>query len=55
MTNRWSHAIACIIAALLPLAGARAQGRLISVLEGGYDLRSLAASAAAHIERLVFA
>jgi acetoin utilization deacetylase AcuC-like enzyme len=28
-------------------------GRIVSTLEGGYDLRALAASAAAHIERLV--
>jgi len=37
------------------IADRHAQGRIVSTLEGGYDLRSLAASAAAHIERLVFA
>lgn len=31
MTNRWSHTIACIIVALLPLAGARAQAFEIAV------------------------
>ena len=30
-----------------------AQGRLISVLEGGYDLRALAGSAAAHVGALM--
>ena len=37
------------------IADRHAQGRIVSTLEGGYDLRSLAASAAAHIEKLVFA
>lgn len=35
------------------LAQRHAQGRIVSTLEGGYDLRALAASAATHIERLV--
>lgn len=33
----------------------KAQGRMISVLEGGYDLRALAASAAAHVKSLMTA
>jgi len=32
-----------------------ARGRVVSTLEGGYDLRALAQSAATHIERLVMA
>jgi acetoin utilization deacetylase AcuC-like enzyme len=35
------------------VADRHAGGRVVSTLEGGYELRSLAASAAAHIERLV--
>ncbi|MEM9248468.1 MAG: histone deacetylase family protein [Pseudomonadota bacterium] len=34
-------------------AGALGPGRVVSVLEGGYDLAALAASAAAHVEVLV--
>ena len=34
-------------------AATHCQGRLISVLEGGYDLRSLAECAAAHVESLL--
>jgi acetoin utilization deacetylase AcuC-like enzyme len=30
-----------------------ARGRIVSVLEGGYDLRALARSAAAHLEKLI--
>ncbi len=37
----------------VPSADRHAGGRVVSTLEGGYDLRSLAQSAAAHIERLV--
>jgi acetoin utilization deacetylase AcuC-like enzyme len=36
-------------------ADRHARGRVVSTLEGGYDLRSLAQSATAHIERLVMA
>jgi acetoin utilization deacetylase AcuC-like enzyme len=43
----WVTEVACGI------ADRHAQGRIVSTLEGGYDLRSLAASAAAHIEKLV--
>jgi acetoin utilization deacetylase AcuC-like enzyme len=35
------------------VAERHAQGRVVSTLEGGYDLRSLAASAATHIEKLM--
>ncbi len=45
----WVTEIACGV------ADRHAQGRIVSTLEGGYDLRSLAASAAAHIEKLVLA
>ena len=38
--------------ALKDLARRQAQGRIVSVLEGGYDLAALAASARAHVEEL---
>ena len=38
---------------LLAVADARCGGRLVSILEGGYDLRALAASAALHVRRLM--
>ncbi len=38
---------------LLVLADAHCGGRLVSVLEGGYDLKALAASAALHVRRLM--
>ena len=38
---------------LLALAEAHCGGRLVSVLEGGYDLRALADSAAAHVRGLM--
>jgi len=44
---------AWITEALLVLAGRHCGGRLVSVLEGGYDLDALAASAAAHIGALM--
>ena len=34
---------------LVDMATAKANGRVVSVLEGGYDLAGLAASAASHI------
>jgi acetoin utilization deacetylase AcuC-like enzyme len=37
------------------VAAARAGGRIVSVLEGGYDLPALAASATAHVEALIAA
>jgi acetoin utilization deacetylase AcuC-like enzyme len=43
----WVTGIACEV------AERHAQGRIVSTLEGGYDLRSLAASAATHIEKLM--
>lgn len=45
----WVTEIACDV------ADRHAQGRIVSTLEGGYDLRALAASAAAHIEKLALA
>jgi len=38
---------------LLEAAQRHAQGRLVSILEGGYDLKALAGSAAAHVEALM--
>ena len=38
---------------LLDVADAHAHGRVVSVLEGGYDLAALAGSAAAHVRRLM--
>jgi acetoin utilization deacetylase AcuC-like enzyme len=38
---------------LLDIADRRAKGRLVSCLEGGYDLQGLSRSAAAHIRRLM--
>jgi acetoin utilization deacetylase AcuC-like enzyme len=38
---------------LVALANAHAEGRLVSTLEGGYDLAALAASAAAHVHSLM--
>ncbi|MGE0750433.1 MAG: histone deacetylase family protein [Variibacter sp.] len=38
---------------LMELAGASAKGRIVSLLEGGYDLRGLSASAAAHVSALM--
>jgi len=43
---------AWVTSRLLEAARRHCQGRLVSVLEGGYDLRALAASAAAHVEVL---
>ena len=40
---------------LLACAARHAQGRLVSALEGGYDLQALAASAAAHVRALMAA
>ncbi|RFB80139.1 histone deacetylase family protein [Methylovirgula sp. 4M-Z18] len=40
---------------LMELADVHARGRLVSVLEGGYDLQGLAASTAAHVEALMAA
>jgi len=38
---------------LLAVADAQCGGRIVSILEGGYDLRALAASAALHVRRLM--
>jgi acetoin utilization deacetylase AcuC-like enzyme len=38
---------------LMDIADASAQGRIVSVLEGGYDLQGLARSAAAHVAALM--
>jgi acetoin utilization deacetylase AcuC-like enzyme len=39
----------------LNLASRHAKGRLVSALEGGYDLAALRASAAAHVRALLAA
>ena len=44
---------AWVTAALMEAAAAHCGGRLISVLEGGYDLTALAQSAAAHVRILI--
>jgi acetoin utilization deacetylase AcuC-like enzyme len=38
---------------MMEIADAKAQGRVVSVLEGGYDLEGLAGSAAAHVTALM--
>ena len=42
-----------ITAAIIDLANSHSEGRIVSTLEGGYNLESLASSAQAHVERLV--
>jgi acetoin utilization deacetylase AcuC-like enzyme len=44
---------AWITAELCALARAHCGRRIVSVLEGGYDLDALAASAAAHVRELM--
>jgi acetoin utilization deacetylase AcuC-like enzyme len=44
---------AWLTAALCAIADRHAQGRVVSLLEGGYDLPALAASAAAHVRALL--
>lgn len=48
-----SEDYAWITAKLVDLANQHADGRLVSTLEGGYDLAALAASTAAHVEALM--
>ena len=38
---------------LMDIADARCEGRVVSVLEGGYDLEGLARSVAAHVTALM--
>ncbi|TIW93451.1 MAG: histone deacetylase family protein, partial [Mesorhizobium sp.] len=38
---------------LMQRAGRHSDNRLVSLLEGGYDLQGLAFSVAAHVERLM--
>ena len=38
---------------LMEIADRHAKGRVVSVLEGGYDLEGLAVSAAAHVKRMM--
>ena len=44
---------AWVTAAICDVADAHAQGRVVSTLEGGYDLNALAASVAAHVRVLM--
>ena len=37
----------------MEIADKHAEGRVVSVLEGGYDLRALAASVAVHVQALI--
>jgi len=46
---------AWVTSRLLEAAQRHARGRLVSILEGGYDLRALAGSAAAHVQALMTA
>ena len=46
---------AWVTAELIEIAGKHAGGRLVSVLEGGYDLEGLAGSAALHLKTLMTA
>ena len=46
---------AWITTKLLEIADRHASGRLVSMLEGGYDLQALGASVAAHVETLMAA
>ena len=48
-----SEDYAWITAKLVELANRHADGRLVSTLEGGYDLAALAASTAAHVEAML--
>ena len=41
------------VAQIMAVADTSAQGRIVSVLEGGYDLEALAQSAAAHVTALM--
>ena len=49
------HDFADLTALMLDVAEKYADGRLVSVLEGGYDLGGLASAAAAHVETLTSA
>lgn len=50
----WStEDFAWLTAAILEVADAHAEGRVVSTLEGGYDLDALAASVAAHVKVLM--
>ena len=44
---------AWVTARLMDVAGRKAGGRIVSVLEGGYDLQALASSAATHVAQLM--
>ena len=48
-----SHRRKGLAATLMELADRRANGRVVSVLEGGYDLEGLAKSVAAHVTALM--
>ena len=49
-TLRWTEAdFVWVTEAVLDVADAHAGGRVVSTLEGGYDLNALGASVAAHV------
>jgi acetoin utilization deacetylase AcuC-like enzyme len=52
-TELSTGAFATMTQALLQLARSRCSGRLVSLLEGGYDLRALSDSVEAHVAELV--
>jgi acetoin utilization deacetylase AcuC-like enzyme len=45
--------LADLTAAAMAMAAEHAEGRLVSVLEGGYNLSGLASAAAAHVKTLI--
>lgn len=53
--NLESQSFAWMTRAVLDIAQRHAGGRLVSILEGGYDLNALGASAALHVEQLLHA
>ena len=61
MTTRWRtwsssrRDYTWITTELVRLAGELCDGHVVSTLEGGYNLRALGASAAAHVEALMAA
>ena len=53
--NLQAEDFAWVTGKLMDIADQSAQGRVVALLEGGYDLKGLAASAAAHIRQLMAA
>ena len=53
--NLQAEDFAWATAQLMDIADKSAEGRVVALLEGGYDLKGLAVSAAAHIRQLMTA